>query len=601
MNLRGILGLDSSEQKSVERDKFIGNSLTSSGWLSERMLAWSRPNDRGRLFPMKFHEVWQHEDCPVMGWYDQQCKSSTRFRSIEHRRNVDGPFFHEFLLLKLMDGAICRVERMGEGSRTDAIRLTGCTAHDLIQWFIESDYDKFSEKCPSMLIAKVDLCQDFDILDVLAICYSIQNTKACRAYTLQRYNCYFLCLTVIAMLTRRVASWETMVTSDDWNSCISSSLDQLSNLSLDDSKKHSIMRLCALLEPDNPQPARFILDALRVHLSSQTGALTSYKQAMNATLWRTAWDSSLHDGLVTSLQPAVPAILEDESHCGTLFRRAIHTSRKDAALAMLSDNVFANHFCSVHRKQFEREVDKGIETYKKRVRMREVEQPVSFGNRVLARLCSPFGGAVFALFPISLAVNINNSGSGGMVIFSRLAKTSRFKFGSVAASAWALDALDGTDTRGNILAEVAKSSQSNSMEAFLTTLLDRLAAKGLLGPSETTLVVTSTLNECRFFKLLTSLITSGHFSYTLRSMQESCQREICLLIASPDEPEPSKTSITPSDFQETYIRERLDAHAKRVSAHQLGAAPLVCEDIENTMTKVWKKLPPGFGGAVVPA
>ncbi|KAG8692318.1 hypothetical protein FRC08_009859, partial [Ceratobasidium sp. 394] len=198
-----------------------------------------------------------------MGWYDQQCKSSTRFRSIEHRRNVDGPFFHEFLLLKLMDGAICRVERMGEGSRTDAIRLTGCTAHDLIQWFIESDYDKFSEKCPSMLIAKVDLCQDFDILDVLAICYSIQNTKACRAYTLQRYNCYFLCLTVIAMLTRRVASWETMVTSDDWNSCISSSLDQLSNLSLDDSKKHSIMRLCALLEPDNPQPARFILDALR--------------------------------------------------------------------------------------------------------------------------------------------------------------------------------------------------------------------------------------------------------------------------------------------------------------------------------------------------
>ncbi|KAG9077369.1 hypothetical protein FRC06_008954 [Ceratobasidium sp. 370] len=382
MNLREILGIGPSNKESVERDRFIGSSLASSGHLSERVLAWSQSNDRGRLFSMKFHVRWRHKDCPVMGWYDQQCKSSTRFQSIEHRRNVEGPFFHEFLLLKLTDGAVCRVERTGEGSRADAIRTIGCTAHDFIQWFTKSNYDQFSAKVPSVLIAEVDLCREFDILDVLAICYSIQNTKTCRVYTLQRYNCYFLCLTVLAMLTRRVASWETMVTSDEWDSCVSSLLDKLSNLSPDDSKKYLITHLCALLEPDNPQPGRFIFDALRVYLTSQAGALTSYSQAMSTTLWRTAWDSSLFDSLMTSLPPAVSAILEDESPCGTLIQRTIHTSHVDAVLEIRSDNVLASHYAKAVAKQIGLESVRILETYKKLSRMREMEQPVSFGNRV---------------------------------------------------------------------------------------------------------------------------------------------------------------------------------------------------------------------------
>ncbi|KAG8748120.1 hypothetical protein FRC10_008853 [Ceratobasidium sp. 414] len=598
-SLRKILHLSSSERKSLERDEFIGSSLASSGHLSERMLAWSRPNDRGRLFSMKFHEEWRHKDCPVMGWYEQQRKSSTRFRSIEHRRNVEGPFFHEFLLLKLTDGAVCRVERTGEGSRADAIRSIGCTAHDFIQWFTKSNYDQFSTKCPSVPIAEVDLCREFDILDVLAICYSIQNTKACRVYTLQRYNCYFLCLTVLAVLTRRMASWETIVTSNDWDSYVSSLLDKLSSLSPDDSNKYLITRLCGLLEPDNPRPGRFIFDTLRVHLSSQAGALASYNQAMSTTLWRTLWDSSLRDGLITSLQPAAPAILEDESHCGTLFRDAIHTSQRDSDQAIQSDNVFANHYFEVFSKQWELELAKTLEMHNKLLRMREIEQPVSFGYGVLSRLVGPLVGALLALAPASLPAKVGADYPVTM-IFSRITMADKLKFGSAVASTLIRDALDKTDTWENLWDEAADLSREGSVGALLTALLDGLAAKGILGPSEASLVMASVLDKSTFITLLASLVTSVDSSRALHALQEAHQTEIYLLVASQDEPKPSKTSITPIDFQETYIRQRIDAHAKRVDALQLAAAPLVCEDIENTMTKVWTLLPSGFGGAVVP-
>ncbi|KAG9075526.1 hypothetical protein FRC06_010051, partial [Ceratobasidium sp. 370] len=587
MNLREIIGIGSSNQESVERDRFIGSFFLSSGHLSERILAWSQSNDRGRLFSMKFHAEWRHKDCPVMGWYDQQCKSSTRFWSIEHRRNVEGLFLHEFLLLKLTDGAICRVERTGEGSRTDAIRSIGCTAHDFIQWFTKSDYDQFSAKCPSVLIAEVDLRQEFDILDVLAICYSIQNTKACRVYTLQRYNCYFLCLTVLTMLTRRVASWETMVTNDEWDSCVSSLLDKLSNLSPDDSKKYPITRLCALLEPDNPQPGRFIFDALRAHLTSQAGALTSYSQAMKKTLWRTAWDSLLFNSLITSLQPTVSTILEDESHCGTLFRRTIHTHRWDAAAEIRSDNVLASHYAEALAKPIALEHVRRLGICRKLSRMREMEQPISFGNRVCSRLAGSFGGALFALIPFSLLAKTkigNDNDYITFITFSHMARASKLKIGSAQFSALILDSLDGTNTQRSTFDEAADGPNNLTVNT-LSAVLDGLAAKGTLGPSKISLVMANLLDRSDVIALLASLITSVDLGRALRATQEAHQTEIYLLVAPQDGPKPSKTSITPANFQETYIQQRIHAHAKRVDAHQLAAAPLVSEDIGYTMAK----------------
>ncbi|KAG8764254.1 hypothetical protein FRC12_008217 [Ceratobasidium sp. 428] len=52
-------------------------------------------------------------------------------------------------------------------------------------------------------------------------------------------------------------------------------------------------------------------------------------------------------------------------------------------------------------------------------------------------------------------------------------------------------------------------------------------------------------------------------------------------------------------FQETYIKQRIAAHAKRVDTHQLASAPLVIEDIEETMSEVWKGLPLGWGAVAL--
>ncbi|KAG8738783.1 hypothetical protein FRC10_006473 [Ceratobasidium sp. 414] len=196
--------------KAKEHNDYISSSFVA----SSRTLGWStQSSDRARLLVIRFHPVWRHPDCTVMRWYDDQNPSSRRFRSIEHRRDVNAPFFHEFLLFKLTDGAICRLERTGpgEGSRVDVLQGTGCPANDIVQWFDRDDYARSESMHRSELISEVSFPFEYDILDVLAVCYSVQNIEECRVYTLQRYNAYFLCLTVLAILTRRAANWETEI------------------------------------------------------------------------------------------------------------------------------------------------------------------------------------------------------------------------------------------------------------------------------------------------------------------------------------------------------------------------------------------------------
>ncbi|KAG9077370.1 hypothetical protein FRC06_008955, partial [Ceratobasidium sp. 370] len=146
-----------------------------------------------------------------------------------------------------------------------------------------------------------------------------------------------------------------------------------------------------------------------------------------------------------------------------------------------------------------------------------------------------------------------------------------------------LDKLRETDTQ-DFLAEATHGFNSYTMNLSLA-VLDGLAAKGTFGPSEISLVMALLLERHDFIALLASLITSVDLGRALHATQEAHQTEIYLLVAPQDELIPRKTSITPIDFQETHIRQRIHAHAQRVGAHQLAAAPLVSEDIEDTMAE----------------
>ncbi|KAG8729725.1 hypothetical protein FRC10_003488 [Ceratobasidium sp. 414] len=528
-----------------------------------------------------------------MGWYDQQSESSTHFQCIEHRKSVKGPFFHEFLLLKLTDGAVCRVERVGEGSGSDAIRDIGCTARDLIQWFTKSDYDQFSAAgFQSTLVAEVDLCKEFDILDVLAICYSIQNTMGCHVYTLQRYNCYFLCLTVLTVLTRRVASWETMLSNDDWDSSISSLLDTLSNALLGDSQKHTLLRLCALLEPDNPQAGRFILDRLRVCLTSQAGALTSYNRAMSSTLWQTARETALRQALTTIVKPAVSAILQDESSCGTQFRRALHISRSDSQLAIQSDRVLAKHYSKAARKQGDLLVDRAVEMYKKFSFIRTYRDTL-LGEQMSIQSSTPLP----SLKDVA-ARDTTIAGNSNQDAFRVMYMSQKTWAGGMKLYFYEL-IIPWIPVWLYVNGEACRFAQEDLLGTSLNMLLDRLSGKGVLGPLQTSLVMANQLSKEDFTALLVSLVMSD-LSPTLRHLQEPQQANIHLLSPSQDAKEPLKTITTIADFQQIHIKARTFTHAVSLPPLPDMLPIKVFDEIINMITEVWKLLPPGFGGAVMP-
>ncbi|KAG8727625.1 hypothetical protein FRC11_012796, partial [Ceratobasidium sp. 423] len=113
---------------------------------------------------------WLHPNCPVYGWYRRVAsRSSTRFTSIEYRSTITSSSFrHEYLVVILADGAVCRLDRDEPFFLPD-----GAPAIDSIRWLPAEGYphvildSKLKE--PSELIMEVEFPREFDLLDILAI------------------------------------------------------------------------------------------------------------------------------------------------------------------------------------------------------------------------------------------------------------------------------------------------------------------------------------------------------------------------------------------------------------------------------------------------
>ncbi|KAG8796017.1 hypothetical protein FRC12_006346 [Ceratobasidium sp. 428] len=585
MNLRNTLLLRSRKQ---ERKEYIGSSLVSSRLVAERILAWSGSDNRGRLFIMKFHSEWQYPSCPVLAWYSQQCRSSTKFRLIEHHRSLDGPFFHEFLLLMLTDGAVCRVERTGDGSRTDALRYTGCAAYDLIQWFSEADYESSPIKSSSERIAEVELNREFDILDVLAVCYSIQNTKACRAYTLQRYNCYFLCLTVLAVLTRRVAGWETKIKANEWDLGLTSMYECWCGLSSHQSKQHAIIAICAYLEPDNPRPAQFIFNMLRAHLESQAEGFARCNEVMRLTLWRADWESGLRDGLIESLK-ADPDLFKDTGYCSQQLKRAAETDEEDADLAIVSsETLLSKNYFKIKVKEVTSMNTRRCELFKHLWRLWRIEHPVPFGKLALSRMV---GG-------ITMTDGEFSDQSSELRLYSQTSfRATMLKQGSLELTCLILDRLQASDAMQTLWDRATDTTNHELCGSAIVRVLNELASMGVLSPSEVSLVLADFLaaDENLLVALLASLADPG-LSDMLSLSTEAPQTKIRFTLG---DTKSDNYYTTTEEFQEAYVKCRIAAHAKRVAFHQLAAERFVIEDIEEAMREVWKGLPSGFGAVAL--
>ncbi|KAG8704923.1 hypothetical protein FRC09_003251 [Ceratobasidium sp. 395] len=587
MNLRNVLLLRSRKQ---ERKEYIGSSLISSRLVAERVLAWSGSDNRGRPFIMRFHSEWQHPECSVMGWYSQQHQSSTKFQSIEHRRSLDGPFYHEFLLLKLTDGAVCRVERTGEGSRADAIRYVGCAAHDLIQWFPKTDHDSSSIKPPSERIAKVDLGREFDILDVLAVCYSIQNTKACRAYTLQRYNCYFLCLIILAVLTRRVANWETKIKAKEWDSGLTAMYERWCNLSPDQATEFAILRICAYLEADNPRPAQFMFDILRAHLGSQAEGFARCNEAVRLTLWRADWKSGLRAGLIDSLK-ANPDLFRGTGYCGQQLKCAAETNEEDADLAIVSsESLLAKQYFKIKAKEMIRMNTRRCELFKDLWRLWRIEHPVPFGKLALSRIA---GGLTMTFVALSPSRVIADNTYERRLYSQPSFRATMLMQGSLELTSSIIDRLQASNATQTLWDQATVTTNHELCASAVVRVLDSLASTGVLSPPEVSLVLADFLaaDENLLVALIASLADPS-LSNMLSASTGSVQTKIWFTLG---DAESDNKCTTTEEFQENYIKCRTAAHAKRVALHQLAAERFVIEDIEEAMRKVWKGLPLGFG------
>ncbi|EUC63148.1 hypothetical protein RSOL_481390 [Rhizoctonia solani AG-3 Rhs1AP] len=230
-------------------------------------LAWSMGNGgEGRVeikFP--FEMDWYHE---------QPC---TTFKSLQHRKEPKG-FRHEFIVLQMTNGSICRIERMGDpDSRFDALSAEGSLAHDSAQMFpSHPDQAKAAELETSDIIAEITLPIEIDLKHVLYICRALHEGEKTRSYTLQVYNCYFLSLTLQCCLVRRSTRWDSSELFKGWLYHLGRSTSQLQLPSMLPSVQHwndtsfspILLRVFLSLSMSNPEDPD-ILKMIMKHVYDQ--------------------------------------------------------------------------------------------------------------------------------------------------------------------------------------------------------------------------------------------------------------------------------------------------------------------------------------------
>ncbi|KAF8761308.1 hypothetical protein RHS01_00165 [Rhizoctonia solani] len=308
-------------QLSEQCKDYITRSLVSSLELENRLRTASS-SDLSRPLDMKFHNEWRHPDCPVNQWYIQQTSSSTQILSIQHWRNRKTPYRHEYLLIRLADGSIYRLERLGQGSRAAAISRKGCAAHDIIQRFPPHAYrNTLLATDPSELVVELD-ARSFDLLDVLAICYGVQQCKRSSAYTVQRFNSSFLCATVLIILARRVAKWESRVTEDEWLSIVDNTINRLQSTTAD-AHEFFGLTISAMINSDQPTPRKFILDSIRSELEGS--GHRSLNIEVTSTLFHKDLKNAIHSGLSLCMDAAVVRALNSSDPCAIRFKETLQT------------------------------------------------------------------------------------------------------------------------------------------------------------------------------------------------------------------------------------------------------------------------------------
>ncbi|KAG8734962.1 hypothetical protein FRC10_011153 [Ceratobasidium sp. 414] len=605
-------------------NEFANTSLTSSHALLQRA-SWSSRTDREGRLVIKFDFNWRSPLCAVEQWYQTQLErsresgSTTRFASIQHRRNRDSPYFHEFLLIQLpgAEGSYYRIERTGIGSNVRAVTLPGCTACDMVEWFPKDNYERSILDTPSDLIAEVQFPSDFDILDILAVCYSIQQRRA-RNYSLQCFNCYWFCCTVLSILARRSVNIESMASSGRWGGLLDQVFGKISSLCCSpltpEAKKYSVLRVCSALAPQNPSPGQIVVDMLRnllwgrvagdptagkgleqqvpgvnqgnsltplVQHQIQLAAPNAFENALVDTLW-------LHD-LNRLLRMNLRPIVQTNAGylCFLLLRQdSVITGSKRTTSYKLAQKVYAREYADYALKNLAR-------NHQRWDLLSHGNRKAAFSTRVvdgLLRLPLGFASGLYGGYS-------ENRLHGFQGMSGEYASDFEYELqGNV-------DLLD-REAENNFLNDVfdvCESSGSPVVHELPAKIVQILAQ---FGSDWSGLIhaIQALLHDNLEMLVKTEARSYGDLITLVRTVGTEVSSN---LIPSSRTPVPhlqgetGRTSekVDIITFQE-YIREHVRTYATRVEQNHLGQSLLVCFDVETAISNVWRSLPKGHGAKV---
>ncbi|KAG8750477.1 hypothetical protein FRC12_012867 [Ceratobasidium sp. 428] len=265
--------------------------------VSNAMINSSYGPRHGSPLLISYQHEWSTRQGPVFDWYHQQ-KFRT-FQTIQYRKERQEPFCHEFIILKLMGGWFCRIERMGDPqARVETLTRSGTTAHDIIQLHPPESFQNLDND--SDVVMETTLPKQVDLLHVLAISYAIKQDDQAKQYTLQRYNCYFFSWTIILVLARRTAGWELIPRYYPWDLMIPELCRALTELSSTHSSRELAFRLTRLLTPNGQVPPDIFIEELRP-LITQDEAREAFNQYLRVELW----SSGLNRALERAFEPLV--------------------------------------------------------------------------------------------------------------------------------------------------------------------------------------------------------------------------------------------------------------------------------------------------------
>ncbi|EUC59346.1 hypothetical protein RSOL_309410 [Rhizoctonia solani AG-3 Rhs1AP] len=559
---------------SEQCNNYITRSLVPSLVLDNR-LRTAAPNDHAGPLDMKFFSEWRHPNCPVNRWYNRQT-GATRLVSIQHWRDRRAPYHHEFLLMDLSDGAMCRLERVGEGSRAAAIGRVGCTAHDIIQHFPPHTYSNtLLANEPTELIVELD-AGGFDLLDVLAICHSVQQYKRSSTYTVQRFDSHFLCTTILIILARRIADWENRITEDDWRSMVNRIISRLNDAS---TEAHDFFGLAisAFINTDQPRPRSFVLNSIQSRLGAS--GLQSLSNEIARTLWHKDLKLAAHDSLSSAVKDAVCRALEDSDPCATRLKQLLAT-----------------------RKESDSSEDLRLSQFRRAIAIQQASALLNCMRTYTDSVTTPY------------AMEASENAVPWMILIRSSIRTSRFSLQAFRQIGTFWEDLISpcnyiTKTRGRIQAlppvmkttrihDIKKSMAGAPHQGELNFVDDATHNNGMDSVIMATVLIVANiwLNEKIWTRCL-AVCVGREIGKEVDRMTMLTQL-ITVQAAQTGQPE-ARRQISVFKFIED-IQRRIQAHAAEIESLGLATATLVRSDIEEAMSEVWRQLPSGFGNGLNP-